>query len=90
MQPVAYAHAYSSAVAVHDEVKGQYRLKGTPSLSPIGAHQLYLGRMNLLLDAETYAALPAGQKKVYYLLQWLQGLPQAIKDASKVTFCYGS
>ena len=39
--------------------------------------------MSLLLDTEKCNSLPEA-KKVLYSLQWLQGLPQSIKDASKV------
>lgn len=42
--------------------------------------------MSLLLEEEKYKAVPDG-KKVLFLLQWLQNLPQVIKSTDKVKSC---
>ena len=40
--------------------------------------------MMLLLDEEQYKSLPE-DKKVFYMLQWLQNLPKAIKTTERVS-----
>lgn len=50
-----------------------------PTKLPNSAHKT----MALLLEEEKYQAVPDG-KKVLFLLQWLQNLPEVIKKTQKV------